>query len=306
MTGHIKLDRKILSWEWYNDANTFRVFVHLLLMATHKDGRYRGILVKRGQVVTGRLKLATTLSLSEMEIRTCLNKLKSTNEITIQITNRFSIITICKYDIYQSSKNLDNQQFIQQFTQQATNNQPTDNQQSTTFNNVNNVNNDKNVNKNYIYNSEWAKSAPYGVPPEVIIPDKIFLTKDLNGLPEENRDSLIKFLSVTKKIEIVEKEVIDMWEIFKVQELTGQKLYRNKEDVYRHFLNWAKKQTYSKGVRVVKPKVEKNKTKKEVIGVEFINDFKQVRMSDDTIQDLSISQIESARFSMINPTSIKK
>ncbi len=104
MTGHIKLDRKILTWEWYNDANTFRVFVHLLLMATHKDGRYRGMEIKRGEIVTGRLKLCAALSLSEMEIRTCLNKLKSTNEISIRATNRFSVITICKYDIYQSFK----------------------------------------------------------------------------------------------------------------------------------------------------------------------------------------------------------
>ena len=88
--------------------------------------------------------------------------------------------------------------------------------------------------------------------------------------------------------------------------MTGQKLYRNKEDVYRHFLNWAKKQTYSKGVRVSKPRIEKNKIQKEINGVEFINDFTQVRMSDDTIQDLTVSQIESARFSMINPTTIKK
>lgn len=304
MVGHIKLDRKILSWEWYNDANTFRVFVHLLLMATHKDGRYKGILVKRGQVVTGRMKLATTLSLSEMEIRTSLNKLKTTNEITINPTNRFSVITICKYDIYQSFKNYDNQQDDQQLTKQQTNNQPTINQQSTTFNNVNKVNNEKNVNSNYIYNSEGAKTAPYGVPHDVIIPDKIFLSKDLNGLPDDNKNSLIRFLSVTKKVEIISDEVNDMWNIFKVQELTGQKLYRNKEDVYRHFLNWAKKQTYSKGIRVVRAKNEK--VKKEINGIEFINNFTQVKMSDDSVQDLTVSQIESAKFNMINPTSIKK
>ena len=153
MIGHIKLDRKILSWEWYNDANTFRVFIHLLLMATHKDGKYKGFSIKRGQVITGRLKLATTLSLSEMEIRTAINKLKSTGEITIQVTNRFSIVTICKYDVYQYSKNLDNQQNNQPSTKLATNNQPTINQQATTFNNVYNDKNVNNVNKLSVPNS---------------------------------------------------------------------------------------------------------------------------------------------------------
>jgi hypothetical protein len=302
MIGHIKLDRKILTWEWYDDANTFRVFVHLLLMATHKDGRYRGMLIKRGEVVTGRVKLAKALRLSEKQIRISLDKLKTTNEITIKTTNKYSIVTISKYDIYQSFKNYEGQQADQLQDQQETNKRPTRDQQTATFNNVNN---DNNVNEKYIYNSEGAKSAPYGVPPEVIIPDKIYLAKDLNGLPKENSDSIISFLKLTKKIDISDIEVLGMWEIFKVQELTGQKLYRNKEDVYRHFLNWAKKQTFQKGVRIAKTVTDK-KIKKEIKGVEFINDFSEVKMENGEIQKLTISQSESARFNLINPSSIKK
>lgn len=303
MIGHIKLDRKILTWEWYDDANTFRVFVHLLLMATHKDGRYRGMFVSRGEVVIGRGKLSTALRLSEMEIRTCLKKLKSTNEITIKSTNRFSVVTICKYDYYQSFKNENNQQNNQQTNNQPTNNQPTDNHQLTTFNNVNN---DNNVNNKNIYNSEGAKIAPYGVPPEVIIPDKIYLAKDLNGLPDENKESIIRFLKVTKKIDVLETEIIDMWEIFKIQELTGQKLYRNKEDVYRHFLNWAKKQSFQKGIRsVVRKVVEKKTALTEIRGLKFINDFTQCEMTDGSVKELTQNQSDAARYNQINPNSIK-
>jgi len=132
--GHIKIDRRILNWEWYRDSNMVHVFLHLLLNANYADSRFQGTLVKRGQLIIGRLKLATALGLSEMQIRTCLNKLKSTNEITIKVTNRFSIVTICKYDSYQSKQPLDNQQIDQQSIQQITNNQPTDNQQITTSN----------------------------------------------------------------------------------------------------------------------------------------------------------------------------
>lgn len=135
-SGHIKIDRRILNWEWYSDSNMVHVFLHLLLTANYTDSRFQGTLVKRGQVIIGRLKLASVLGLSEMQIRTCLNKLKSTNEISIKTTNKFSIVTICKYDDYQSKQEKDNQQNNQQDNQQVTNNQPTDNQQVTTSNNL--------------------------------------------------------------------------------------------------------------------------------------------------------------------------
>ena len=131
--GHIKVDRKIINWEWYNDANMVHLFLHLLIKANYKTGKFQGITVRRGQLITGRLKLATVLGLTEMQIRSCLNKLKSTNEITVKVTNRFSIITVCKYDDYQSLKERDNQQDNQPAIQQITNKQPTDNQQITTI-----------------------------------------------------------------------------------------------------------------------------------------------------------------------------
>lgn len=139
MIGHIKIDRKILNWEWYQDANVCRLFIHLLLIANHKDGKWQGQIIKRGQVITGRKELSKDARLSEMQIRTCIKKLKSTNEITIQSTSKFSIITICKYDSYQSIKDKDNQQRNQQDNNPVTNNQPTNNQQVTTNKNDKNI-----------------------------------------------------------------------------------------------------------------------------------------------------------------------
>ena len=40
MSGWIKIHRQILEWEWYSDTNTFRVFLHLLLKANHKEKKY--------------------------------------------------------------------------------------------------------------------------------------------------------------------------------------------------------------------------------------------------------------------------
>ena len=50
--GFIKIDRGILDWEWYSDINTTRLFIHLILKANWKDGRFQGQEIKRGSFVT--------------------------------------------------------------------------------------------------------------------------------------------------------------------------------------------------------------------------------------------------------------
>ena len=100
--GFVKLYRKLINWEWYSDINTCRLFLHLILTAKFKDEKWRGIDIKRGQVLTGRISLAKSTSLTESQIRTAISKLKSTNEISIKITNEFSIITLTNYELYQS------------------------------------------------------------------------------------------------------------------------------------------------------------------------------------------------------------
>ncbi len=131
MSGFIKIHRKILEWEWYTDQPTFRLFTHILLKANYKDGRYKGVSVPKGSIVAGRKALAKQTGLSEQQIRTSLNKLKSTNEITITTTNKFSVISIVNWHCYQVNNHEDNQQ--------PTNNQPTSNQQVTTSKEVKKV-----------------------------------------------------------------------------------------------------------------------------------------------------------------------
>ena len=138
MGGFIQIDRKILKWEWYQDIKVFHLFLYLILRANWEDGRWQGKEVKRGQLITGRLKLAADTGLSEREIRTCLNKLKTTGEITIRTTNKNSIITICKYDTYQSKYGQQDQQKDTLLDQRETNKRPAKDQQATINNNTNN------------------------------------------------------------------------------------------------------------------------------------------------------------------------
>ena len=131
MSGWIKLHRKLVDWEWYSDVPCKTLFIHLLLVANHKPSRWKGIDIGVGQKVTGRHALSEETGLSEQEIRTALTKLKSTGEITIKSTNKFSLITVCKYKDYQFFEMLD------QPTDQPAD-QPTINQQSTTNKNEKN------------------------------------------------------------------------------------------------------------------------------------------------------------------------
>lgn len=177
--GWICLHRKFSEWEWYKDANTMRVFLHLLLKANHKEGHWQGKVIKRGQVVTGRKSLAEDLDISEQNVKTALKKLKSTNEITITSTNKFSIVTIVKYDFYQNN----DEQVTNKLTSNLTNNQPTSNQQVTTNNNNNNNNN--NI---YYYLLNKYKSNDF--PPSTSIIENVRKDPDYLLLDNDDRISL--------------------------------------------------------------------------------------------------------------------
>ena len=122
--GFIKLHRSILEWEWYDDPNTMRVFIHLLLNAQWEDSRYHGYEVPKGSLVIGRKKLAEELEITERAVRTALNHLKSTNEVTIKVTNQFSIVTIVNWEKYQGRDDENDQQNDQQNDQRVTNERP--------------------------------------------------------------------------------------------------------------------------------------------------------------------------------------
>lgn len=128
--GWIYLHKKMLNWGWYSDNNTKSVFLDFLLTASYEDTIWRGIPIKRGQVITGRDKLSQRLGINVQSLRTAIKRLKSTNEITTKSTNKYTIITVVNYDKYQTTKN----ELTHKSTNKLTNNQPTTNQQLTTSN----------------------------------------------------------------------------------------------------------------------------------------------------------------------------
>ena len=109
MDGWIKIYRKLLDWRWYSDTNVTRLFLHLLLMANFEDKDWQNTTIQRGQFATSISRLAEQTNLSIKEIRTALKKLESTGEIVTKGANKFTTITICKYETYQGFENEEGQ-----------------------------------------------------------------------------------------------------------------------------------------------------------------------------------------------------
>ena len=131
MSGWVKLHRQILDWEWYEDHNTFRLFIHLLLKANHKEKKYRGMLLQAGTILTSRDILALEVGLSVRQTRTALDKLKSTNEVAIKTSGQGTIIQIVNYEKYQVESN------------ETTNERPANDQQTTSNKKEKNEKNNK-------------------------------------------------------------------------------------------------------------------------------------------------------------------
>lgn len=99
--GHIKIFRKMLDWEWYNDNNTKILFLHCLLRANWKEQKFQGIIIPRGSFITSLNHLAKETGLTIRQVRVSLEKLKMTNELTSIVTSKWQMINIVKYNDYQ-------------------------------------------------------------------------------------------------------------------------------------------------------------------------------------------------------------
>lgn len=101
--GFIKIHRQIFEWPWYIDINTFRLFIHMILKANWKEGRFRDTTVPRGSFVSSVAKLAEETGLTNDEVRTAISHLIRTKEITKQSTNKYTVFTVVNYALYQDN-----------------------------------------------------------------------------------------------------------------------------------------------------------------------------------------------------------
>lgn len=151
MNGWIKLYRKIMENPIVTkDADYLAIWVYLLLNATHDTypALFRGkkILLKPGQLLTGRKAIASRLSISESKVGRVLETFKNEQQIEQQTSNKNRLISIVNWDFYQGVEQQSEQQLDNSWTateQQVNNSRTTSEQQVNTNKNVKNNKNDK-------------------------------------------------------------------------------------------------------------------------------------------------------------------
>lgn len=92
--GFVAFPRGLTAWEWYDDPNTCRLFFHLMLTANWEPKNWHGIVIAPGSRVASVKKLAEETGLTIKNVRTSLEKLKTTNYLAIKATNKYSVISI--------------------------------------------------------------------------------------------------------------------------------------------------------------------------------------------------------------------
>lgn len=123
MEGFIQLHKKICDWEWYTDIPTCKLFFHILLKCNYKEASWKGIKINPWEFITSLEHLSLETWLSKQQIRTSIEKLKKTWEITHESTNNYTTLALNNWASYNTQDN-----------KRITNEQQTDNKRITTTN----------------------------------------------------------------------------------------------------------------------------------------------------------------------------
>lgn len=111
--GYIRLHRAITAWEWYDDVNTFKVFLHLLLTCNWQEKKWRGHTIYPGQRVVSLATLADETKLSIMQVRNTINHLVLTGSITRSKIGKVGLITVNNWEKYQQGNTVSNSEVTQ-------------------------------------------------------------------------------------------------------------------------------------------------------------------------------------------------
>lgn len=117
---YIRLWRKSLDCGLMQNPKLWTFWCWCLMRAQWQPAKvmigYEMVTLQPGQFVFGRHKAAKFLKMSERAIRTCLDHLVKLENVTIKTTNRYSVITIVNWTVYQQEKNKNDQVNDQQAT----------------------------------------------------------------------------------------------------------------------------------------------------------------------------------------------
>ena len=99
--GYIKTYRSLLDWEWFKDRNTLQLWIYILHRVNYEPSRFKGMTIERGQMLESLRTISENTGLTMREVRTALDHLETTHEVTRTTTHYGTLITALKYDVYQ-------------------------------------------------------------------------------------------------------------------------------------------------------------------------------------------------------------
>lgn len=138
--GWIKLHRKLIDKGFYQKSQYVHLWIHLLLTANHKPKEFMWndhiIIIKEGQLITGRKQLSKATKINEGTIENILRLLENEHQILQQKTSKYRIITIVNWSSHQINDSTINNRVTTELQQSYTNK---------------NDNNEKNENKTSLY-----------------------------------------------------------------------------------------------------------------------------------------------------------
>lgn len=120
--GWIKLHRSLLDWEWWDDQNTTRLWLTILLSVNHEPKQWHGMTINAGEMVTSYRKLAAKSGLSYQSVRSALANIQSTHEVTCKSTHQYTVIKVVKWGDFQSLDDQANTQTNRQVAHKLTTN----------------------------------------------------------------------------------------------------------------------------------------------------------------------------------------
>lgn len=108
MDGWIKLHRKLIDNPIMQKPELLQLFIYCLLKANHETQRiiFNGqeIEIKSGQFITGRNAMAKDLKQNPKSTYNRLQILKNIEILDIKTNNKFSLVTVRNYELYQSQE----------------------------------------------------------------------------------------------------------------------------------------------------------------------------------------------------------
>lgn len=126
MNDWVKCYRSTLDWGWFTDVPTAHLWEYIRLKAYWDANYFKGELIEKGSFPTTVQAMSVETGLTNEQVRLALKKLKTTGEITVRTTNKYTVISVVKWAEYQGEGGCDTKQTPSSDTKQKPNGEQTD------------------------------------------------------------------------------------------------------------------------------------------------------------------------------------